>query len=77
MRRELAGWSELRNECYFSIEVLQSALGITLLAGYGLRYADCFAAAIAEKDTIVVTSETKDFKKIPGLHILPLPDHRE
>jgi uncharacterized protein len=45
-------------------------------AGHGLPYADCFAAATATKDDIVVTSDAKDFKKIPGLHILPLPEHK-
>jgi len=47
-----------------------------LKAGYGLPYADCFAAASAAKDYIVVTSDVKDLKKIPGLNILPLPAHR-
>jgi uncharacterized protein len=45
-------------------------------AGHGLPYADCFAAATATKDNILVTSAAKDFKKIPGLHILPLPEHK-
>jgi len=45
-------------------------------AGHGLPYADCFAAATATKDNILVTSDAKDFKKIPGLHILPLPEHK-
>ncbi len=48
-----------------------------LKAGYGLPYADCFAAASAAKDEILVTSDVKDFKKIPGLHLLPLPEHRK
>jgi predicted nucleic acid-binding protein len=47
-----------------------------LKAGYGLPYADCFAAATAAKDDVVVTSDAKDFKKIPGLHVLPLPEHK-
>jgi predicted nucleic acid-binding protein len=47
-----------------------------LKAGHGLPYADCFAAATATKDDILVTSDAKDFKKIPGLHLLPLPEHR-
>jgi predicted nucleic acid-binding protein len=45
-------------------------------AGYGLPYADCFAAATAESGDILVTADAKDFKKIPGLHILPLPEHK-
>lgn len=46
-----------------------------LKAGYGLLYADCFAAALASNDGVVVTSDVKDFKKIPRLHVLPLPEH--
>lgn len=46
-------------------------------AGHGLPYADCFAAAITTKDDVLVTSDAKDFKKIPGLHLLPLPEHKK
>lgn len=46
-------------------------------AGHGLPYADCFAAAIAAKDDVLVTSDAKDFKKIPGLHLLPLPERKK
>jgi predicted nucleic acid-binding protein len=53
-----------------------TARAAQLKAGHGLPYADCFAAATAAKDTILVTSDAKDFKKIPGLHILPLPEHK-
>jgi predicted nucleic acid-binding protein len=45
-------------------------------AGHGLPYADCFAAATATKDDVLVTSDAKDFKKIRGLHLLPLLEHR-
>jgi predicted nucleic acid-binding protein len=45
-------------------------------AGHGLPYADCFAAATTAGDEILVTSDAKDFKKIPGLHILALPEHK-
>jgi uncharacterized protein len=48
-----------------------------LKAGHGLPYADCFAAATAARDNILVTSDAKDFKKIPGLHLLPLPAHKQ
>src|SRR5271169_5070943 len=44
-------------------------------AGHGLPYADCFAAATAAKDDVLVTSDAKDFKKVQGLHVLPLPAH--
>jgi predicted nucleic acid-binding protein len=46
-------------------------------AGHGLPYADCFAAATAVNDEVVVTADVEDFKKIPGLHILPLPEHKK
>jgi uncharacterized protein len=47
-----------------------------LKAGRGLPYADCFAAATASKDDVLVTSDAKDFRRIPALHILPLPEHK-
>ncbi len=54
-----------------------TARAAQLKAGHGLPYADCFAAAIAERDDVLVTSDAKDFKKIPRLHILPLPEHKK
>ncbi len=45
-------------------------------AGYGLPYADCFAAAITGRGNILVTADVKDFKKIPWLQLLPLPQHK-
>jgi predicted nucleic acid-binding protein len=53
-----------------------TAKAAQLQAGYGLPYADCFAAATTGKDFILVTSDSKDFKKIPGLNLLPLPEHK-
>jgi uncharacterized protein len=53
-----------------------TARAAQLKAGYGLPYADCFAAATAAKNDVLVTSDAKDFRKIPGLHILPLPPHK-
>ena len=47
-----------------------------LKAGHGLPYADCFAAAIAGTGGILVTSDAKDFRKIPSLQILALPEHK-
>ena len=47
-----------------------------LKAGHGLPYADCFAAATAGSGGVLVTSDAKDFRKIPGLQILPLPEHK-
>jgi uncharacterized protein len=46
-----------------------------LKAGYGLPYADCFAAATAENG-VLVTSDAKDFRKVSGLQLLVLPPHR-
>ena len=54
-----------------------TAQAAQLKAGHGLPYADCFAAATAARDGVLVTSDAKDFKKIPGLHLLPLPEHRK
>ncbi|MGB8583989.1 MAG: type II toxin-antitoxin system VapC family toxin [Candidatus Sulfotelmatobacter sp.] len=45
-------------------------------AGHGLPYADCFAAATTTGDDVLVTSDAKDFKKIPGLRILALQEHK-
>ena len=53
-----------------------TARAAKLKAGYGLPYADCFAAATAETNGVLVTSDAKDFRKVPGLHLLPLPEHR-
>ena len=46
-----------------------------LKASHGLPYADCFAAALTGDDSVLVTSDVKDFNKVPKLHILPLPNH--
>jgi predicted nucleic acid-binding protein len=45
-------------------------------AGYGLPYADCFAAVLAGKDGVLVTSDVKDFKKVPWVKTLALPAHK-
>lgn len=47
-----------------------------LKAAHGLPYADCFAAATAETNGVLVTSDAKDFRKVPGLPLLPLPAHK-
>ena len=47
-----------------------------LKAGYCLPYADCFAAATAQTNSILVTSDAKDFKKVPGVRLLALPEHK-
>jgi len=53
-----------------------TARAAQLKAGHELPYAGCFAAATAAKDDVLVTSDAKDFKKIPGLHLLPLPENK-
>jgi predicted nucleic acid-binding protein len=45
-------------------------------AGYGLPYADCFAAVLAGKNGVLVTADVKDFKRVPWLRMLPLPPHQ-
>lgn len=47
-----------------------------LKAGYGLPYADCFAAAITGRTNVLLTADVKDFKKISWLQLLPLPQHK-
>jgi hypothetical protein len=47
-----------------------------LKAGHGLPYTDCSAVATTTKDEVLVTSIAKDREKIPGLSILPLPEHK-
>jgi predicted nucleic acid-binding protein len=54
-----------------------TAQAARLKAGHGLPYADCFAAATATKDGVLVTSDAKDFKRVPALQILPLPEHKK
>jgi predicted nucleic acid-binding protein len=53
-----------------------TVMAARLKAGHGLPYADCFAAAATSSDAVLVTSDAKDFKKIPQLRVLPLPEHR-
>ena len=47
-----------------------------LKAGHGLPYADCFAAASTGRDDVLVTADAKDFRKVPGINILALPEHK-
>jgi predicted nucleic acid-binding protein len=53
-----------------------TARAARLKAGHGLPYADCFAAATAGTLDVLVTSDAKDFRKIPALHVLALPEHK-
>ena len=45
-------------------------------AGYGLPYADCFAAVVAGKQGIVVTADVKDFRKVPWVKTFALSPHK-
>jgi len=47
-----------------------------LKEGHGLPYADCFAAASTGRDDVLVTADEKDFRKVPGINILALPEHK-
>jgi len=53
-----------------------TTIAARLKAGHGLPYADCFAAAITRPGDFLVTSDAKDFMKIPKLHIVALPEHK-
>jgi predicted nucleic acid-binding protein len=55
----------------------QTTQAARLKAAYGLPYADGFAAALLGPADVLVTSDVKDFKKAPGLHILALPEHKK
>jgi predicted nucleic acid-binding protein len=64
------------------ISVLDATEAVTtraaqLKAGYGLHYADCFAAATVAADDVLVTADAKDFRKVPNLHLLPIPEHKK
>jgi predicted nucleic acid-binding protein len=54
---------------------LQAEAAAKLKSGFGLPYVDCFAAALAGKNGIVVTSDA-DFKRIPWLKTLSLPSDK-
>ncbi len=57
-------------------EELTTTKAAKLKAGHGLPYADCFAAATVGAGDILVTSDAKDFRKIPSLRILALPGYK-
>lgn len=59
-----------------SADELVTEAAAKLKAGYGLPYADCFAAAITGKTNVLVTADVKDFRKVSWLQILPLPQHK-
>ena len=58
------------------VDKAQAEAAGRIRAGYGLPYADCFAAVLAGKDGVVVTADVKDFKKVPWVKTLALPPHR-
>lgn len=58
------------------VDAVAAELAAQLKAAHGLPYADCFAAALAYPQAVVVTADAKDFRRIPGLEILALPPHK-
>jgi predicted nucleic acid-binding protein len=58
------------------VDTVQAEAAGRIRAGYGLPYADCFAAVLAGKGGVLVTSDVKDFKKVPWLRVLALPSHK-
>ena len=58
------------------VDKAQAEAAGRIRAGYGLPYADCFAAVLAGKDGLLVTSDVKDFKKVPWVKTLALPAHK-
>jgi predicted nucleic acid-binding protein len=74
--REFMGEVQLLPLTVIDADMALTETAAQLKAGYGLPYADCFAAAIAGKTNILVTSDVKDFKKISWLQLLALPQHK-
>ena len=58
------------------VDPAQAEAAGRIRAGYGVPYADCFAAVLAGKDGVLVTSDAKDFKKVPWVKTLALPAHK-
>ncbi|MGZ4821746.1 MAG: PIN domain-containing protein [Terriglobales bacterium] len=58
------------------VDKTQAEAAARLRAGYGLPYADCFAAVLASKQGVVVTADVKDFRKVPWIKTLDLPPHK-
>ena len=74
--REFMGEVRLLPLTVIDADMALTETAAQLKACYGLPYADCFAAAIAGKRNILVTSDVKDFKKISWLQLLALPQHK-
>ena len=47
-----------------------------LKAKFGLPYADAFAAQVTGSHGVLVTADTKDFKRVPKLRLVKLPPKR-
>jgi predicted nucleic acid-binding protein len=58
------------------VDTAQAEAAGRVRAGYGLPYADCFAAVLTGRDGILVTTDVKDFKKVPWVRTLALPAHK-
>jgi predicted nucleic acid-binding protein len=59
-----------------AVDMEQALTAAGLQASYGLHYADCFAAGLAGKNGVVVTSDVKDFSRISWLQIRALPPRK-
>jgi predicted nucleic acid-binding protein len=65
--------AETQSIVLVDVDRAQAEAAGRIRAGYGLSYADCFAAVLAGKDGVLVTSDVKDFKKVPWVKVLELP----
>jgi len=54
----------------------QARAASILKSSFGLPYADCFAASLAGRSGVVVTSDAKDFARVPWLSTMALPSHK-
>src|SRR5579872_1993289 len=48
-----------------SVDMEQTRVAASLKSSFGLPYVDCFAAALAGRSGVVVTADTKDFRRVP------------
>lgn len=58
------------------VDMEQVLVAAALKASYGLSYVDCFAAGLAGKNGVIVTSDLKAFSRIPWLQIRALPPRK-
>jgi predicted nucleic acid-binding protein len=56
-----------------NLGIEQARAAAMLKSSFGLPYADCFAASLAGRSGVVVTSDAKDFARVPWLSTVALP----